>query len=499
MAQTLQEYLVELGFNVDKRTLKGFHDALDSADKKTESFAKRTANNMRTATVAITGLFTGIATAAAKMFSSYADLDTAAERQARQWWMTEENARSLTDALDAMGESFDDIYTMTPEQYQNMLELKNFSSSIRAPAELQSTLNVIKEAQQEVRKLKVLFREAGNWIIYYFAKFMGGDTQKLINSFKSFVEYLTQKMPQATQFIARLLYYVYRLGKAGIEMAGRLKEALGNLFDSMPTKTKVAGAAITGFIALFKAGPVGIFIAAIAALLLLMDDYLTWERGGRSALPGLWEGLADLKENPTMQKYLDLLRDIVDAAVDLGEAVGDIVIEFVKIGDEMGIWEVLGEALKTALDTVTKILNATKRIQRIWNSDEYKGMSAEEAIAAAKQEDIDNGGDGNLSWWKLELVRQEWENANAADDALKFGFRGSVLPTEDKYLEWQQAYDNRDNVAAAATTGTRSTTYNTSNESTKNITINQSIAASTTSSGTTIARESALRIRSFLD
>lgn len=127
-------------------------------------------------------------------------------------------------------------------------------------------------------------------------------------------------------------------------------------------------------------------------------------------------------------------------------------------------------------------------------------MSAEEAIAAAKQEDIDNGGDGNLPWWKLELVRQEWENANAADDALRGGARGSVMPSMDAALEWQQAYDNRDNAAAAVVTGTRSTTtYNTSNESIKNTTVNQSITASTTSSAARIAREAAQKIRSVID
>jgi hypothetical protein len=80
------------------------------------------------------------------------------------------------------------------------------------------------------------------------------------------------------------------------------------LWDSLGTGTKqVAGFGAALFAVLTtKFGP---FIAGLAAILLLVNDFYTYQQGGKSAFPGMWEWLENMDESLDKSGELGKLRD----------------------------------------------------------------------------------------------------------------------------------------------------------------------------------------------
>ena len=141
--ESLKEYLVKLGWDVDELGLSKLQNGLSKVERSADSIGNKFVKNFAKAGTAVGGFLLTITSGTAKFMSNVATADLATERWARRMWTTEENARSLTTALDAMGASYEDIFYMTPEEYRNMLELKNFSSSLKAPADVEKTLKQI--------------------------------------------------------------------------------------------------------------------------------------------------------------------------------------------------------------------------------------------------------------------------------------------------------------------------------------------------------------------
>ena len=327
--ESLKEYLVKLGWDVDELGLSKLQNGLSKVERSADSIGNKFVKNFAKAGTAVGGFLLTITTGTAKFMSNVATADLATERWARRMWTTEENARSLTTALDAMGASYEDIFYMTPEEYRNMLELKNFSSSLKAPADVEKTLKQIRDINQEINKTKIIFANAAQWIAYYLGQYLGKDFKNAEQAMEEFNNYLVEKLPVVTEKIAKYISWVVRLAKVAIQFIKDMKERLQNIFDKMPSGFKTAALAATAFLGALKMGPLGLFIAGITALLLLLDDYYTYQRGGKSAFD--WGNLFGSKDGNneiiSLDYFEQLFGDLGDTKSALGEikqTIGDI-------------------------------------------------------------------------------------------------------------------------------------------------------------------------------
>ena len=122
MAETLKEYLVKLGWDINKSQLTQSLHSINSFSSSSEGLISRLSKNLLKAGSAVASALLGTTSAVTAMMFGVADADREVERFARRMWMTESQARSLTTALDAVGASYQDIYYMTAEEYRNYLE-----------------------------------------------------------------------------------------------------------------------------------------------------------------------------------------------------------------------------------------------------------------------------------------------------------------------------------------------------------------------------------------
>lgn len=366
-AESLKEYLVKLGWDMDELGLNKVKSGLSSVERSADKIGNKFVKNFAKASTAVGGFLASVTTGVATFMGNVAQADLATERWAQRMWTTKENARSLTNALEAMGASYEDIFYMTPEEYKNMLELKNFSTSLQAPSELQDTLKQIRDIQQEINKTKVIVMNALQWIAYYLGQYLGDDIKNTKQAFENFNDYLVEKLPVVTEKIAKWLSWIIRLGKTAITFLTNVKEKLTSLFEKLPSQAKAATLAATAFIGALKMGPIGLFIAGITALLLLLDDYYTWQRGGKSAFDwgnifGSSDGqLIDLSYFETLFGNLDdteeAISNIKDTIVDVGEAWTDAWIALADAGFFDTLFGTIIESLNAILELIAGIGN----------------------------------------------------------------------------------------------------------------------------------------------
>ena len=350
-AESLKEYLVKLGWDVDELGLKKATDALGSFESKAGSLGSRFVSSFKTAGAAVGSFLVTANVGIAKLLSGVADADLATERWARRMWTTEEQARSFLTALDAMDASFEDVFYMTPEEFRNMQELQSLANSLKAPDELNETLKLIRDIGQEANKTKVIFNYATQWVVYYMGRYLGREITDIRDAWASFNDYLVDKLPYLTERVAYFFTIIYKLGKTVVETISRLKNVIVELFDEMPDGAKKGAAAIAGFLAVLKTGPIGIFMAAILALLLLLDDFYTWQRGGKSAFGDSWQKLTDWTKDIDHEP----VDDLKDSAYDLLETLWDLIDAVFDLGKELTEWGIESGAFKLAIDGVNEV------------------------------------------------------------------------------------------------------------------------------------------------
>lgn len=348
----LKEYLVKLGWDVDEigyqnaaRKVEQFVGKLSKVPKITSTFLKGGGY--------LLSFLASVNAMTLKVASSISKADIEAERFARQMWTSEKNAKSFLSALDKMGATKDDIFWMSPEEFSRFMELKNYAANIQAPNELQAKLTQFRNIGTEIKKIQLLIEYGSQWVMYYFAKFMGGDLEEWRKKIKSIGDYLRDNLPKITEKIAKFLYYAYRMGTTVIELFERVFSVIKRLFDMIPQRMKTAGTAIAGLIALFKLGPVGAFIAALTTIILLLDDFFTWQRGGKSHFADEWEKLSKLgdKIKEKFGKPINQLRGHVDR---LEESWAKLYKRFKPFFDKISGWTSKLDPFQRVLDKIEK-------------------------------------------------------------------------------------------------------------------------------------------------
>src|SRR5574344_2151931 len=293
--ETLKEYLVKIGWDVDElgfgmasKKINDFRSAIvNSGSGMAASFAK--------AGLAIFDTIYTVVGSTWDLASAAAAADLKVETFARRMWTTEQNARSLTTALDVLGMSYDELFFATPEQYNRFLQLNTLGKQLEAPAELDETLQKIRDIQFEISKTKMIFQYATRWVMYYFGEYLGADIDTVKEKLKNFNDMAMKYLPIVAQKIAYVFSVFYRLGKTVVEVLAAIgRTAVGSFGDMETSGLRTIATLAAAFMAL-RHGPVGMFLLALGAILLLLEDFMVWQKGGKSLFD--WSSVSSTVQN----------------------------------------------------------------------------------------------------------------------------------------------------------------------------------------------------------
>lgn len=333
MPETLKDYLVKIGWDLDESGFKNATNKITSIKSKLDK-VKGIKDGFKVASDVILGSLRVVNEAILDVVESTALLDYETEKQARLWWVSEQQARSYQTALSALGETHADLLTMTNEQYRRLYELNQLGRSLEAPKELDDFLLLVRDINFEFSKLKVEFEYGKRWVAYFLGQFIGPDAMKVRDFLKRANNYIQENLPKIAEKVARFFEIFYRLGKAALVVAKSLYSVIESIFKFLNLSVPQGIALVSGFFLLLKTGPIGWFIAALTTLLLLIDDYMTWQRGGISAFD--WSGF-DSKFKAIKGDISDIKSDFQDITDFVDQIfnkvnIGNAAVELFKEG-----------------------------------------------------------------------------------------------------------------------------------------------------------------------
>jgi hypothetical protein len=355
MLDVIKEYLVSLGFQTDNTSFNQAQKSINNIDKAISSFASNSTKQFAVAGAAYASFLTAANVGIAKYMEGLAKADLENEKFAKRMWMNKDAAVAYKNTLSALGANLQDLY-LSPELLQRYNQLRQQASGMAAPKEYSEQMKQIRDVTFEFQRLKLEATYAMQWVGYYLFKYLEGPIGNVKKTMKDLNDNLTKSMPQWTEKVAQVLSWIVRLGTAAVWGLGKVKDA----FDSLTPATKVAGSAFLGFFALLKAGPIGWMIAGITALLLLMDDYKTYQEGGQSLFGSEWEKLDKFKQTLSDNgTFTDFKKNLDDISTTLGNIlddagdIADIISRGLGFNDFVAM---LGQGVQNTLDMLNSTL-----------------------------------------------------------------------------------------------------------------------------------------------
>lgn len=342
-AETMKDYLVKIGWDVDKEGFNKTMGVVNSVSDKLSGSAAGIASSFVKAGGIVADVLITVNETLLSVIETTALLDNETEELARRWWTSEENARSFNTALEVMGRTENDLLYMTEEQFRRVVDLNRLGRTLEAPKELDTFLTQVRGLNHEVNRLKVIFSYGTRWVTYWVSQFLGDDVEKFTTKLRELGDYIAKNLPAITKVIAKFFETFYRLGKAAVTVLATIGKSIVwvvDLLDSQITRAILVVGVLAKALLL---SPVTMFIGALLALLLLVDDYMGWKEGKDSYLD--WS------------KYDESIQNIANSFNELKEAVAPIKEAFDQAFSGLVDWIDDLDILQSVLDGIANTLN----------------------------------------------------------------------------------------------------------------------------------------------
>lgn len=412
LRNVMKEYLVSLGFNVDRNKLSDALDVVKLGEGKISSLVSKMSTSLGKGTAGIVTMIASAVVAVGKFTTSVAEADMATQNAANSMWMNVDAYRVTQNAVESLGYSMNELSTIArnPELTNRFSELVELGKQTAAPKELDSMLKKVRDVTFEFDKMQVIAKNGIRQIVYYFLKYLGVDLDNMQNKLASVNKFLQENLPKIAAAIAKVLYYIYRVGKAigyVISLGAKLIGGIYNFMKKFPSTFKVFIGIISAI--LLAINPVlTIILAGLSAIILLIDDYMTWQRGGKSYFGDSWKKVEDFIEKakdkfewlfekiewavdyiinnlkPFFSWLYDIFSDMFGWLKDIFDWFDEKVLPYVKKGtDFLGLTDsedpegvslaALGKEVITGRDPLSSSLGFVKTLKNMF----FDGSSAE--------------------------------------------------------------------------------------------------------------------------
>lgn len=361
MLDTIKEYLVGLGFSVDKNSMGQAQNAMNGFEKGIKQFASKAAVAFGKAGLAVAGFVTAGVVGISKFMDSLGNQEIQMEMLSRTLWTTQQNAYAFSLTLKALGANLQELY-LSPTLMKQYRELNSLALGMTPPTGYQQEIGTIQNISLEFKKMKLEASYAMQWIGYYFIKFMQGPLESVQNVLERINNIIVKKMPEWTKTVAK---WMASFAQGAIYIYDALQKVytwFKDFLSYIPTWTKLVVVGFAGLGLALEMGPFGIFVTALSAALLLLDDFYTYLHGGKSALGPFWANLTQTfhslfggigKNNPVAS----LTNDFKSLQTTL-KSIGNWFNNLTQTLNKNGTFSSVLKSLKDLLTSIDDLLNA---------------------------------------------------------------------------------------------------------------------------------------------
>lgn len=359
MQNVVEEYLVKVGSDIDSQSLNAAMQAINGLKSTLSSLGNGAA------ILGVAGAISAIGKAAIGTITSVAKADMEYQKLGKDMWVTADSAKGLKVAMDTMGVSADDI-AWVPELREQFFRLRETMDDLATPVDADEQLKYIRSIGYDLQNLWVQLKMFKEWVAYYLIKYLAGPIQE----FKKFIQWLSDKLSnniseyakRVAKFLSDIIMLILSVGKA---IFGVISSVIG-FVESLPALVKkwavifaVVGAAI-------MASPFGLFLMALGAAALLIQDLVYYMNGWNSSktMAPIWEALLSFVNGDGGKAWMTMIRDFLTWIAETLENIFNLIIdnlkeiiEGIEIDKTMDLYkEKLGD-LATGVKELTKALH----------------------------------------------------------------------------------------------------------------------------------------------
>ena len=239
-----------------------------------------------------------------KLVSSLKELandDIKFEKLSRQLWTTKENAREVGTALDTLDASMEDLW-LSPTLLKQFKELTSDLKNMKLPADFNKNIKVVQGLGLEFKRTKQMIGQFFKLIGSYVLKYIAGPLDEVRGKAHGMNDWLVQNLPKIAKAIGTIIGVLLRIimiigkivaviTKILIPITSIIKaiSKLGDTFSKMPEPIKKAVKIIVGLIMLI--------LNPILLVIGLIDDIMTYFRGGKSVIGSFIDKIVNKSEN----------------------------------------------------------------------------------------------------------------------------------------------------------------------------------------------------------
>ncbi|CAI3646693.1 phage tail protein [Clostridium neonatale] len=317
-----------------------------------------------------------------KLVSSLKELandDIRFEKLSRQLWTTKENAREVGTALDTLDASMEDLW-LSPTLLKQFKELTSDLKNMKLPADFNKNIKVVQGLGLEFKRTKQMIGQFFKLIGSYVLKYIAGPLDEIRGKAHGMNDWLVQNLPKIAKVIGTIIGVLLRIimiiGKIAtvitkilIPITNIIKaiSKLGDIFSKIPEPVKKAVKIIVGLIMLI--------LNPILLVIGLIDDIMTYFRGGKSVIGSFIDKIVSKSENAgkVIKSILSVIKAILTGGLSLvpwDNYWKKAKETFEKIKDKAKeTWDKVKEWSKGKLDKAKDFIAGTKEKINGFNSN----------------------------------------------------------------------------------------------------------------------------------
>ena len=303
MGNVLQEYLVSLGFSVNQNQLRQFQNTLSNVSRQVESHTAGLVRSYTGAASAVASALMGITGATVALLDQTAKADLEYQKFALRMFMTTDSAKRMKIALDAMGESIEDI-AWFPELRERYNEFMREQKGMMPPGSFEDQMRRIRDIRNEFSRFSIIMNYGAQWVGHNLVKYLNMPIGRFQRWLIEVNDWLKENMPVWSDKVAYFFSKIITLG----ENAGKAVNDLWNALS--PREQLLTG--VGGLVWLFSKSAFARAVAKILAVTAAIDDFYGYIGGKESSvtLAPIWHHLLSMTKD--LKGTLDSLKQSID-------------------------------------------------------------------------------------------------------------------------------------------------------------------------------------------
>lgn len=390
--ETIREYLVSLGFDVDKSSYDQANKAMDSFGERAAELAGNMTASFGKAAAAVVAFGAATTAATAKFLGGLGNQEIQMEILSRQLWTTQQQAMAFNATLQAMGANLQQLY-LSPTLMAQYKQLHGVALQMQTPGDYNQQVQQIQDVQLQIKQLRLEAYYGLQWVGYYFIKYMDGPISKVHNVLQSINKVIVKNMPTWTKQVAAVMVSFMKMGMYTVQAIKDVWDWLTKMANYMPMWSKIVGGALA---LISVSNPFMLFVEGISAAILLLDDFKTYVSGGKSAFPQLWAWVVKtgkaLDKLGIPQRFEDNIKALGKTLSDLGKSTDEFASSIGNLYDAtqgqkgqgiVGFFQLIADTLSGAEKTLMTVIAEVSGMMKV-NSDLIHGNPGGAAVEFAK-------------------------------------------------------------------------------------------------------------------